>query len=177
MGPGRRADCGTSGLPRPPRPYRQLAGGVSQTQGLVGLERTWVAAPKRLDAGSTDYRGITQVDIEQRPDASGGYGIGWTRAGEWLVYTVVVQETGTYTVEFPVASNRKGGTFHLEFDGTDVTGPVDVPDTGSWQQLQTIKKESVRLRAGVHRMRLVMDTEGPSGSIGDIDFARFVGVE
>ena len=32
-----------------------------------------------------NYRGATHVDIEARPDASNGHGIGWTRAGEWLV--------------------------------------------------------------------------------------------
>ena len=31
-----------------------------------------------------EYRGVTQVDIEKRSDASNGHGIGWTRAGEWL---------------------------------------------------------------------------------------------
>ena len=28
-----------------------------------------------------NYRGPTQVDIEKRPDASNGHGIGWTRKG------------------------------------------------------------------------------------------------
>ena len=51
-----------------------------------------------------NYRGPTQVDIEKRSDASNGYGIGWTRKGEWLHYTVEVKESGTYNIEIPVAS-------------------------------------------------------------------------
>ena len=120
-----------------------------------------------------DYRGITQVDIEERPDASNGYGIGWTRAGEWVVYTVIVQESGTYTVDFPVASKKRGGTFHLEFSGKDVTGPIAISDTGSWQKLVMIRKGSVHLKAGIHLMKLVMDLDGESKGIGDIDFIRF----
>ena len=120
-----------------------------------------------------DYRGVTHVDIEQRSDASGGYGIGWTRAGEWLVYTVDVRESGTYTLTIPVASKLKGGTFHLEFDGVDKTGPIQVPDTGGWQTLKTIRVEGVDLNAGVQVMKAVMREEGPSGSIADIDFIRF----
>ncbi len=120
------------------------------------------------------YRGRTHVDIEQRPDASNGYGIGWTSAGEWLAYTVIVREEGTYTVEFPVASDQQGGTFHLEMDGVDVTGPIEVPDTGAWTKLEMIRREHVRLKAGVFVMKIVMDANGASGGIGDIDYIRFV---
>lgn len=121
-----------------------------------------------------NYRETTQVDIEKRPDASNGHGIGWTRKGEWLIYTVGVKESGIYTIEFPVASNKQGGTFHIEFGGRDVTGPIAVPDTGGWHKLQTIRKEGVSLSAGVHAMKVQMDTEGASGSIGDIDLFRFI---
>ena len=124
-----------------------------------------------------DYRGVTHVDIEKRPDASNGHGIGWTQAGEWVVYTVEVQESGTYAVEFPVASAKKGGTFHLEFNGKDVTGPIELPNTGSWQKLETIRKENVRLEAGTYVLKMVMDTEGETGSVGDIDFIRFVKIQ
>ncbi len=121
-----------------------------------------------------DYRKDTQVDIEKRPDASNGHGVGWTREGEWIVYTVDVQEAGTYKLEIPVASNKLGGKFHLEFDGKDVTGPIQVPDTGGWQKLKLITKDGVQLEKGRFTMKVVMDSEGPSGSIGDIDLIRFV---
>ncbi len=121
-----------------------------------------------------DYRPGTQVDIEKRPDASNGHGVGWTRKGEWIVYTVVVKESGEYTLEIPVASNKNGGAFHLEFNGDDVTGPIHVPDTGGWQKLKLITKRGVHLDKGNFAMKMVMDHQGPSGSIGDIDYLRFV---
>ena len=120
-----------------------------------------------------DYRGVTQVDIEERSDASNGYGVGWTRAGEWLAYTVEVKEAGRYVVSFPVASNKKGGQFHLEVAGRDVSGPIEIPDTGSWQKLVMISTETVELPAGRCVLKMVMDSEGPSGSIGDIDYMEF----
>jgi chitinase len=120
-----------------------------------------------------DYRGVTQVDIEQRPDASNGHGVGWTRTGEWLVYTVDVKKAGVYTIEFPVASNKDGGNFHIEMVGADVTGPIHVPDTGSWQKLTMIQVKTVRLKTGVQTLKMVMDSQGASGSIGDIDYMRF----
>lgn len=120
-----------------------------------------------------DYRGTTHVDIEQRPDASNQHGLGWTRKGEWVVYTVEVQQTGTYRLEVPVASQKQGGIFHLEIGERDLTGPIRVPDTGGWQKLKTIRPAEVQLERGVHRLKLVMDAEGPSGNIGDIDLFRF----
>lgn len=116
-----------------------------------------------------DYRGPTQVDIERRPDASNGHGVGWTRAGEWLVYTVEAAAPGPYTLEIPVASAKAGGRFHLEFDGTDATGPITVPDTGGWGKLQTIRIEGVRVPEGRSVMKVVMDAIGASMSVGDID--------
>jgi hypothetical protein len=123
--------------------------------------------------GDQDYRGSTQVDIEKRDDASGGFGVGWTKKGEWLIYTVSVKETGVYDLEIPVACDKPGGTFHLEFDGKDATGPIEVPDTGGWTTLQTITKEGIELNAGQQTMKIVMDTEGEVGSIGDIDCLIF----
>ena len=120
-----------------------------------------------------DYRGPTQVDIERRPDASNGHGIGWARAGEWLTYTVEAAEPGPYTLEIPVASAKVGGRFHIEFDGKDATGPIQVPDTGAWTKLQTIRIHGVRVPAGRTVMKLVMDADGASGYVGDIDCMTF----
>ena len=120
-----------------------------------------------------DYRKNTQVDIEKRDDASNGHGIGWTRKGEWLHYTVKVAQDGVYDIEMPVASNKQGGLFHLEIDGNDLTGPIRIPDTGGWTILKTITHQGVKLKKGVHTIRVVMDEVGPSNSIGDIDYFKF----
>lgn len=129
------------------------------------------------DNQGADYREETQVDIEARPDASNKHGIGWTRKGEWLIYTVVVTEAGNYTIEFPVASHKKGGIFHLEMNGEDVTGPITVPDTGGWDKLVIIEAKDVELKAGAYHLKMVMDRQGLSGSIGDIDYMHFKKME
>ena len=122
----------------------------------------------------TDYRKATQVDIEKRPDASNGHGIGWTRKGEWLNYTVEVKEPGTYTIEMPVASKKMGGLFVLEIKGKSLCKPIRIPDTGGWDKLKLIKCADVKLDRGRHIIRVVMLDQGASGSIGDIDYFKFV---
>lgn len=119
------------------------------------------------------YRKSTQVDIEKRDDASNGHGIGWTRKGEWLMYTVNVEKDGMYKVKIPVASNKQGGVFHFEIDSKDVSGQIRVPDTGGWDKLKMIEHQGMRLRKGVQTIKVIMGDQGPSGSIGDIDYFEF----
>jgi len=117
----------------------------------------------------------TAVDIETTSDSGGGYDVGWVGAGEWLKYTVNVSTAGAYDVDFRVASAGAGGTLHLEVNGTDVTGPIPVPDTGAWQTWKTLRKPGVNLPAGVQTWRLVMDSNGATGGVGNINYIR-VGV-
>jgi hypothetical protein len=107
------------------------------------------------------------VDIDF--DGGTNYYVGWTKAGEWLAYTVDVLATGYYRFEVGLASKGRGGTFHIEFDGVDKTGTFAVPDTGGWRQWETLNKENIFLTAGTHTMRIVMDTNGPSGSVANIN--------
>jgi hypothetical protein len=116
----------------------------------------------------------TGVDIQATQDAGGGYDVGWTRAGEWLRYTVNIAASGYYTVEARVASSALGGTFHIELDGVVKTEPFAVPNTGGWQNWTTLIRRGVYLESGQHTMRLVEDTVGPSsGSIGNFNWLRF----
>ena len=100
----------------------------------------------------------TDVDIAANADNT-GYVVGWVSAGEWLKYSVNVASAGSYTAAFRVASSGAGGTFHLEANGTNVTGPLSVPDTGGWQNWQNVT-QSVSLTAGPQVLRLVMDSAG-----------------
>ena len=160
-----------------PKPYK---GKVHQIPGKIEAEHYDEGAPgkayydvdkKNLGA---DYREVTQVDIEKRSDASNGHGIGWTRKGEWLNYSVNVKESGTYTIEMPVASKKMGGLFVLGIEGKDICLPIQIPDTGGWDKLKVIKCAGVKLTKGRHVIRVVMLAQGQSGSIGDIDYFKFV---
>ncbi len=107
----------------------------------------------------------TGVDLSPAEDADGVFCVSSTRAGEWLEYTVDVAEAGTYAIEVRVAG--PGGVFHVEFDGVDRTGPLQVPDARAWT---TVRKGGVRLEAGERILRLAFDKEGPSGSAGSFNY-------
>ncbi len=99
----------------------------------------------------------------------GGNTLGWTKTGEWLVYSVNIAAAGSYTLSAKVASLGAGGTFHVECDGANVSGAMAIPDTGGWDTWQTVAKTGVSLPAGQHRLRLVIDGVGASAYAGNID--------
>ena len=118
------------------------------------------------------YR-ATDVDIETTSDTGGGYDVGWVFAGEWLKYTVNVTTAGVYDLDFRVASGGTGGTFHIEVNGANVTGPISVPTTNGWQTWQTIRVPAgVTLAAGTQVWRVVMDTNGPSTAVGNFNWLK-----
>jgi hypothetical protein len=109
------------------------------------------------------------VDIQATTDG-GGYNVGWVKAGEWLNYTVAIGSAGSYAVDVRVASNGAGGTFHIEVDGANVTGPITVPNTVGWQTWTTLTRTGVSLPAGTHVVRVVMDAVGATGSVGNFNW-------
>ncbi len=115
------------------------------------------------------YR-TNNVDIQATTDAGGGYNIAWVKASEWLDYTRTVAAAGTYAIDVRVASNGSGGTFHIEVNGVNKTGPLTVPNTGGWQAWKTITKTGVTLGAGQQVIRVVMDSNGGTGSVGNFNW-------
>ncbi|HXW05842.1 MAG TPA: carbohydrate-binding protein [Vicinamibacterales bacterium] len=116
------------------------------------------------------------VDIAAASDAGGGYTLGWVGAGEWLTYTVNIGASGSYDLEFRVASAGAGGTFHLEVNGVDRTGSITIPNTGGWQSWATVPRTGIALGAGQQVWRLVMDSYGASGAVGNFNYIRVAAV-
>jgi len=98
------------------------------------------------------------VDICATSDVGGGYLVKSIVAGEWLEYTVFVAATGPYDIKLRAATPNNGRYLHIEFDGVDVTGPIVLPNTGDWDVSATVVVPRVTLAAGLHIMRIVMDT-------------------
>ena len=119
------------------------------------------------------YRQKEGVDV----GASGGsprYSVGWTKAGEWLAYDIVVPVGGTFLVEAVVASDGEGGEFHLEVDGSPVGDTVTVPNTGGWTTWKPISLGNARLHEGKHTLKIKMDkNSAKTGSIGNFSVIRF----
>jgi hypothetical protein len=113
------------------------------------------------------------VDLEGSTE--GGYNIGWAVAGEWLNYSINVPTAGTYDIQVRVASNGGGGTFHFNLDQTNISGAMSIPNTGGWQNWQTVTKTGVYFAAGDHLLGLGMDGNGATGGIGNFNWIQITG--
>ena len=80
--------------------------------------------------------------------SEGGQNLGYIDANDWVVWDVNVPSSGTYTVQYRVASLGGGGTLQLErAGGGQVYGTVGVPNTNGWQNWTTVSHQ-VQLSAG-----------------------------
>ncbi len=100
------------------------------------------------------------VGIESCADNGGGYDVGWIDPGEWLNYTVNIKDSATYNFNFRVASGSGGGSLHVEIDGVNVTNSITVPSTNGWQTWTTISANTILLKKGLHKLKIVFDTGG-----------------
>jgi beta-glucosidase len=112
------------------------------------------------------------VGIEATTDAGGGYDVGWINGGEWLEYTVnlPVQEA-IYSIALRVASPAGGGQMRVRLDGT-VLGTVAIPNTGGWQNWQTVTLPNVPIAGGPGSKVLRLEMLSAGFNLNWIEFDR-----
>jgi beta-glucanase (GH16 family) len=82
------------------------------------------------------------------PCSEGGQNLASIDVGDWMAYLVTLPGSGSYTVEYRVASTVDGTVLQLERGGgAPVYGTVAVPNTGGGQNWVTVSHE-VNLGAG-----------------------------
>jgi len=171
--------CASGGeFPGPSRPYKNKVHAIPGTIEAEDFDEGGEGvAYHDLSPGNSGglYRS-TDVDIAAAADSPAGYTLGYVVAGEWLKYTVSVAAAGSYALEARVASQGPGGTFHVEVDGVDATGPVAVPSSGGWQTWTSIAAGNVSLTAGAHVVRVVFDSIGATGWWGNLNYLRWTRV-
>jgi len=96
------------------------------------------------------FRATEAVDIESI--AGGGFNVGWIVANEWLEYTTNVT-AGTYKIDARVAAESAGKSFRVELDGATIA-TFTVPNTGGWQNWQTVSVNNVTVTGGQKVLRI-----------------------
>ncbi|MFA9392160.1 MAG: alpha-L-fucosidase [Prolixibacteraceae bacterium] len=113
------------------------------------------------------YRPNEGVDIEVC--ANGGFNTGWANSGEWMAYTVDVKKNGTYKMSIYVATVSDQGKIHVEFDGVDKTGGLDVLNTGGYQNWMPVTA-SMELAAGSYVMKIFLDNANAGLNLDKVSF-------
>ncbi|MFC1747589.1 tandem-95 repeat protein [Pseudomonadota bacterium] len=133
------------------------------------------AAVSYSDSSIGNYAGWYRkddVDVDITSDVGGGYKVAWIAGNEWLKYDATITSSGTYDVEFRVSKGDVGDAiFHLERDGIDITGPITVSGSGTydWDMFNTLTLNNVNLTEGTASFRIVID----QASL-DINWMQFI---
>jgi hypothetical protein len=111
-------------------------------------------------AQAESYCTMSGVQAETTTDTGGGQDVGYIETNDWMSYHVNVPATGSYTVQYRVASQSGGGSIRLEKLGGGATyGTIAVPSTGGWQTWTTIS-HTVQLTAGVQDIAITAAAGG-----------------
>lgn len=113
------------------------------------------------------------VDIDTCTDAGGGYSIVDFQTGEWVEYTANIKQSAVYNIEFRVASQLTNSMLTLTSEGKTLASFL-VPETGGWQNWQTVLKRNIQLAAGQKILRLSSTAE--MANINYINFSTVTGV-
>ena len=95
------------------------------------------------------------VDIQESNDSeSNGYNIGWVEDGEWLLYTVDVQQSGFYDIITRYSSEQNGGKIKLFSDDLEITDYINLYNSGGYSNFINRVTANVYLSEGVQKLKL-----------------------
>ena len=108
-----------------------------------------------------DYSAMSGIQVEATTDTGGGSNVGYTETGDWMAYNSInFPTTGSYLIEYRVASAVAGGRLSSDLNGgTVLLGNVDIPNTGGWQNWQTVS-QSVNVNAGTYNFGIYIQNTG-----------------
>lgn len=107
-----------------------------------------------------------RVDIVA--DEFGNYMIGYTEAGEWLEYTVNVEEAKAYPFRARVSSGSESSSFQLFLGDKAITDTIKIETTGDWDTYAEIEGTTSAISSGEQVLKLLI-----TGSYVNIDWIEF----
>lgn len=107
-----------------------------------------------------NYFASNGVQTETTTDTGGGQNVGWIDANDWMAYSnITIPISGTYTIEYRIAS-PSGGRLSADLNGGGILlGEVAIPATGDWQNWSTIT-QTVNINAGTYNFGVFAKTGG-----------------
>ncbi|MFH6942880.1 glycosyl hydrolase family 18 protein [Flavobacterium sp. FlaQc-50] len=152
----------------------QNAGGVmiwELSQDAVG-SKSLLTAVNQVIAGSQppgtgtliqaeNYSAMSGVQTEATTDTGGGLNVGYADTGDWMAYyNINFPTSGSYVIEYRVASAVSGARLSSDLSaGAIQLGAVNVPNTGGWQNWQTIT-QTVNVNAGTYNFGIYIQNSG-----------------
>jgi len=126
----------------------------------------YVSIPGRIEA--EDYVDHFGTQIENTTDVNGVENVGYIDTNDSLTYNINVPNSGTYSINFRIASRTRGTSFDI-YQGNSIIGNISSNATGGWQTWETVS-ESVSLSQGNQTIRLI--ATGTGWNINWLEFSE-----
>jgi aryl-phospho-beta-D-glucosidase BglC (GH1 family) len=100
------------------------------------------------------------VDIYKDSSHYESYYVGSIEDGEWLQYTIYVNQKSTYTLKIVLSSENADGKISITDGTVSITNQLSVPSTGGPKKWELKEIKNVVLNAGIHKLRITADKGG-----------------
>jgi endoglucanase len=94
------------------------------------------------------------VDIYRDSKNPDSYYVGNIEDGEWIQYTIYVQESGRYNLVFTVASKNGDGLLTIKDRNSTLAENIRIPSSGDYENWKTVKTSNLELSEGLHHLRI-----------------------
>lgn len=101
-----------------------------------------------------DYIAMSGVQTETTSDIGGGANVGWIDDGDSMTFTLDISHTGSYQIDYRVASQNESGEFYLEMNDSAYSLIYTSP-TGDWQNWEDFS-DTAYFEEGIHEITLVV---------------------
>jgi GH18 family chitinase len=107
------------------------------------------------------FSSMSGIQTEATTDTGGGLNVGYADTGDWMAYfNVNFPTSGNYVIEYRVASAVSGARISSDLSaGTIQLGAVNIPNTGGWQNWQTVY-QTVNVNAGTYNFGIYIQNTG-----------------
>jgi hypothetical protein len=108
-----------------------------------------------------NYTNMSGIQTETTTDTGGGLNVGYADTGDWMSYSNInFPISGSYLIEYRVASDVNGAVISSDLSaGTIQLGAVNIPNTGGWQNWQTVS-QTVNVNAGTYNFGIYIQNSG-----------------
>lgn len=118
------------------------------------------AIPGRIQA--EDFYVNNGFQLENSTDSGGGQNLGYSDVGDYVDYLVTIKQSGTFDVDYRIASESNGGRVDLiliDETSSPKIHSVTFPVTGGWQTWRTVTQSAV-LPEGRYTLRIQVTRAG-----------------
>jgi len=108
-----------------------------------------------------NFSSMSGIQTESTTDTGGGLNVGYADTGDWMAYfNINFPTSGSYVIEYRVASAVSGAKLSSDLNaGTIQLGAVNVPNTGGWQNWQTVS-QTVNVNVGTYNFGIYIQNSG-----------------